>query len=155
MKTYVLTLLFVSALCGGCIYLCEGRKYEKHVRYLSTLLMLTVLVAPLPKIINEKLSLPDLLRSSEIESGDAAYIEALQAESEKKLSEDLTALLKKKCSLDDRDLSLHATLVCRDKQFDLRSIEVRLLTLTAVYRRENLREILMEYCETIVFTEEL
>ena len=88
MKAYVLALLFVSALCGGCIYLCEGRKYKKHVRFLSALLLMTVLFAPLPMILHEKLSLPDLLRSSAIESGDEAYIEALKAESEKAKSAD-------------------------------------------------------------------
>ena len=47
MKIYLLSLLFLSALSGGILYLSEGKRYEKHLKYLSLLLILTFTLAPL------------------------------------------------------------------------------------------------------------
>ena len=105
MKLYLLSVLFLSALSGGILYLSEGKRYEKHLKYLSLLLILTFTLAPLGKLLHQSFSFS--LETFPETSGDlSAYRSNLVSETKKNLEQSLKEQILSKTGLEDADFSL-------------------------------------------------
>lgn len=156
MKNYLLTLLFVSALTGGIVYLSTGSFYEKYVRYLATILSLLALLSPLPTFFSsfEGPSEPEISLPSDLPS---EYGELLKAQTEKRLNEELTLLIIDKCALSSNDFTLlcHISLNPEQSTLTLESISVTLHSLHAISKREALSKHLSDFSASLIFTEKL
>lgn len=155
MKAYILTIVALSALTGGCFYLAQGKKFEKHIQYLGTLVLLIALISPLPKLFSTELS--DLLSFEDhtADINDGQYVNALKKESEQRLGKEFSALIARKCRLSEKDFTVRITLSYENKEFDIDMVSVTLNSFHAVTQRENIRKILEEYTENILFDESL
>ena len=156
MKNYLLTLLFVSALTGGVVYLSTGSSYEKHLRYLSTLLILLALLSPLPSLFSSfgAVSVPEVTDPAVLSS---EYGSLLRDRTEQRLNDELTYRISSLCNLtkDDFSLSCHIELDEEKAVLTLQSITVKLFTLDSTVQREEIRRELLAVCPVIYFQEEI
>ncbi len=154
MKIYLLSLLFLSALSGGILYLSEGKRYEKHLKYLSLLLILTLTLAPLGKLLHQSFSFS--LETFPETSGDlSAYRSNLVSETEKNLEQSLKEQILSKTGLEDADFSLDIEISAEEFTLSTKSVTCTLFSLSAVAKREHIRNILDALSAPIIFKEEL
>ena len=156
MKNYLFTLLFVSALTGGLVYLSTGSFYEKHLRYLATLLSLLALLSPLPALFSSLRTdaFEEITISKELSSN---YGTLLKNETEKRLNEELTHQIKERCALANEDFAIefHLSLNEEESLLGLEGVTVHLYSLSSIAKREEIRQVLLSVCQTITFTEEI
>ncbi len=147
-------MIVLSAITGGCFYLAEGKKFEKHLKYLGTLVMIIALISPLPRLFSEGFSEFLSVNGVNLQISDETYAQALKKEAEKRLDEDFSSLIANKCELPKDTFTVHTVLTYENKQFDIGTVEIKLHTLAAVTKREEIRKIITEYTQNIVFVEE-
>jgi hypothetical protein len=153
-KHYLLTLLLVSAVTSAAVYLSSGTRHEKYLRYLCALLTLLALLAPLPSLFSNfsEITLPS---EEAVTLPSSAYGDLLKAETEKRLEEELSYHIERRFSLSKEDFSLdcHLSLDKNESLLSFEGISVKLYTLAAVTKREEMREELLTFCENVAFTE--
>ena len=156
MKQYLLTLLFICALSSAILYLSTGSRYEKYLRYLCALLTLLALISPLPSLLSSitdfQISTKDALL---LPSSD--YADSLKRETEQQLCKELTSKVSANCKLakDDFFLQCHLSLDKENALLSFDAVSVELYSLSAVAKREEIRETLLPFCQEIEFTEKL
>lgn len=155
MKVYVLTLVLLSLLSGGMLYLMKNSKYEKHLRYLCSLVLIVCLLLPLKSLLSFDVgTLIDGL-TVDPQSVESGYTERLLKTAAQALEEELSAEIKNKTGLGDSDFSLFVTLAEKEKQISFSRLDCRLYSVLAVANREKIEKILSPYTDHPYFTEEL
>ena len=158
MKTYLLTLIVLSFLSGALLWLFSSSKYEKHLRYLCSLVLLLCLAAPLKEVFAGNLAslFPTFEQSSEeYESGYGARLRQVGAEA---LEKELTAAVANGAGLETKDFTVKAHISLAETDLSLTSVEVLLHTVKAVASREKIRSLLTDDLTGqihLVFTEDL
>jgi len=158
MKTYLLTLIVLSFLSGALLWLFSSSKYEKHLRYLCSLVLLICLAAPLKDIFSGNLSslFPTFEQSSTVYA--SSYGARLRQVGAEALEKELTAAVASGADLDEQDFTLRAHIALDGTDLSLTSVEVTLHTVKAVAAREKIRSLLLrDLSEQIIlnFTEDL
>ena len=148
-------MILLSAVVSGATYLSDGKKYEKHIKYLGALVLLSALILPLSTLLHASFSSLFSLDFPEASPDEALYGETLKKEAEKQLSENFMLLIKNRCGLAEHEFQVSALFSLKDKELELSEIKVTLKDLKAVYHREEMRKILSEYCQTLYFEEAL
>lgn len=154
MKNYLLTLLFVSALTGSIVYLSTGSGYEKHLRYLCTLLTLLALLSPLPTLFStfESTPLPEIPQQT---TPSSEYGLLLKKKTEERLNEELTYKITEYCDLPENEFSVECHIALEQESLMvLDNITVKLHTLAATVKREQIRSELLPVCSVVHFKEE-
>ena len=104
MKEYLLSLLAAS-LCAALVGILAPSNFQKYVRFISSLFLICVLVAPLPRVlssINAPDGLPDLIGSSSASSDYKDRMEeALEQASGTYFAEMLTQLIEERFSISE------------------------------------------------------
>ena len=156
MKNYLFTLLFVSALTGGLVYLSTGSFYEKYLRYLATLLSLLALLSPLPSLFSS-FDTEDFLKVTISDQISSNYGELLKEKTENRLNEELTHQIKQNCNLNDEDFAIvfHLSLNEEESLLNLEGVTVYLYSLLSITKREQIKEELLPICKTITFIEQI
>ena len=154
MKIYLHFLLFLSALSGGILYLSEGKRYEKHLRYLSLLLILTFTLAPLGKLLRQSFSF-SIEALPEVSQDLSAYRSNLIAETKKDLEQSLKEQIIYQTDLDGNDFFLDIEISAAEFTLSTKSVACTLCSLSAVAKREQIRDILDVLAAPIIFKEEL
>ena len=153
MKTYLLTLMAASFLSAGALYLASGKRFEKHIRYLASLLLLCTMLAPLP-ILAEK-EIPSLLDLGNVplENGSSGYEEAMVDAFSEAVRKEMTALIARKCHLETSEFEVSLEVSCTNDQLNVDAAHIVLKDLKALYQREKIRAELETLCDNVEFTE--
>lgn len=155
MKTYLLTILFVSVITGGLSYLSSGSSYEKQLRYLSMLLTLLALLTPLPALFSSyEATIPTLDLPAE---QFASYATLLKEKTAERLNEQLSEEICRRCSLDKTEFSVNTVLSVDEEQslLSVEGIEITLHSLSAIVKREQIRKITSEVSDRCEFLEKI
>lgn len=153
MKTYLLSLILASALSAGALYLSSGRKFEKHIKYLASLIVLCAMLAPLPSLANKELpSLFHLDGVTEVKD-TALYDQAITEAFSKGVREEIVSLIARKCDLEESDFDVNVTVSCKDKKLNIDKVEILLKDLRSIVKREQMRTELEELCVNVEFIE--
>ena len=141
MKNYLLTLLFVSAITGGLCYLSSGSFYEKQLRYLSMLLTLLALLSPLPTLFS---SFDGTVPKMDLPSDQfASYGALLKEATEERINEQLSEEICRICNLKEEEFEVNCVLNLDEERslFSMEEIKITMFSLSAVAKREQIREI--------------
>ena len=108
MKTYLLSLIATAAVAALAGFLAPKGDLGKYVKLVSTLLLLTVILAPLPSAIGSLRDLPELFRRSDAqtESEEGSLQKVLDTASETYFAAELTERLEERFSIAPGDLSV-------------------------------------------------
>ena len=155
MKTYLLTMTFLSFLSGGMLYLAKGRRFEKHLRYLSSLILLLCLLSPLKSLLSSDLSALFEGITAPPASFQSGYGELLTRESARALEEELTAQIEKKTALGKDEFSVEIRLKLNGTELSVDEVVCRLFSVAAAAKREKIAAVLAQVGEDAVFIEEL
>ncbi len=153
MKIYLLSIMCLSALVGGCTYLTNGKKCEKYIRYLGMLVIFIALLAPLKNFLEDGIHFENFSEQPGIEI-EGSYETAIINEAEKSLQTEFSALISNMCGLKEEEFSVSVTVTCFEKKLSVPFIEISMYSIGAVTKREKIRDLLGNYCETILFKEE-
>ncbi len=150
-------MVFICALTGGINFLSSGSCYEKHLRYLSMLLTLLALLAPLPNLLSsfEQAKPPEeLVVEPELVS---RYGTLLKEQTEKRLNEEITGRIKDQCGLNNTEFSVSCHLILDEKtsSFSIGEISLTLRTAKAVAHRESIRALIAPISKNCIFKEDL
>ena len=146
-------MITASALSAGALYLSSGRKFEKHIKYLASLIVLCAMLAPLPALANKEL--PSLLHIDGVtaKQDPALYDQAITEAFSKGMHEEIVSLIARKCDLEENEFEVDVTVTCSDKKLNVDKIRILLRDLHAIVKREKIRTELSQLCNDIEFTE--
>ena len=118
MKTYLLSLIASAAVAALVGFLSPEGNLGKYVKLVSTLLLLTVILAPLPTAIGSLRDLPALFRKTktEAQTEEESLQNVLDATSKTYFAAELTERLEEKFSITPGELSVVIRWEDRDEE---------------------------------------